>query len=208
MQRSRPFWEDAYDDLDGPGAFGPPSAEIVELAKLLPPKSCILDLGCGDGRHATYLADHDFFVTAIDVSPGAIRKLQYNALRQGVVIETVVRDLRDVAIDGNYDLIIAHGCLHLVEHEHSSRLLREMKAATKAGGYNVVAVFTDAIDPPEDLQPFMRGLFREGDLVRAYAGWQIKKSCSYVLEDDHPGGIHHHHAVDKLVAKRPDSNSA
>jgi tellurite methyltransferase len=208
MQRSQPFWEGVYDDLDGPGAFGPPSAEIVELAKLLTADGRILDLGCGDGRHALYLAGRGFHVTAIDVSPRAIRKLQHNASQQGLTIEAEVQDLRDVTIDRTYDLIIAHGCLHLVEQEHSSRLLREMKAATKAGGYNVVAVFTDAIEPPQDLQPFMRGLFREGFLLRAYAGWEIKESRSYVFEDDHPGGLHHRHALDKLVAKRPVSDSA
>ena len=208
MQRSRPFWEDAYDDLDGPGAFGSPSAEVIELAKLLPADARVLDLGSGDGRPAVFLADHGFHVTAIDVSPRAIRKLQHNASSRGAVIKTEVQDLRDFTIDGSYNLIIAHGCLHLVEHVHSSRLVREMKGATKHGGYNVVAVFTDAIEPPEDLQPFMRGLFREGDLLRGYAGWQIKESRSYVLEDDHPGGIHHRHAVDKLVARRPGSDMA
>jgi tellurite methyltransferase len=203
MQRSRPFWEDAYEDLDGPGAFGPPSVEIVELVELLPADARILDLGCGDGRHAVYLADCGFNVMAIDVSPRAIRKLQHNASQRGLTIEVDVQDLRDLRIDRTYHLIIAHGCLHLVEHEHSSRLIREMKAATKAGGYNVVAVFTDAIEPPGDLQPFMRGLFREGELAEAYAGWEIKESRSYILEDDHPGGVHHRHAVDKLVATRP-----
>jgi tellurite methyltransferase len=208
MQTSRPFWEDPYEDLDGPGAFGPPSAEIVELAELLPADARILDLGCGDGRHAVYLSDRGFHVTAIDVSPRAIRKVQHNASQRGLTIEADVHDLRDLTINGVYDLIIAHGCLHLVEHEHSSRLIREMKAATKAGGYNVVAVFTDAIEPPDDLQPFIRGLFREGELAEAYAGWQFKESCSYVLEDDHPGGIHHRHAIDKLVARRSDSDLA
>jgi tellurite methyltransferase len=208
MQTSRPFWEDVYEDLDGPGAFGPPSAETVELAKRLPADARILDLGCGDGRHAIYLAAHGFHVRAIDVSPLAIRKLQHNALLRGVVIKTVVQDLRDLTIDGACDLIIAHGCLHLVEHKHSSRLLKEMKAATKAGGYNVVAVFTDAIEMPDDFQPFMRGLFREGDLLQAYAGWQIKESRSYVFEDDHPGGVHHRHAVGKLVVRKPSSDMA
>jgi tellurite methyltransferase len=208
MQRTRPFWEDAYDDLDGPGAFGSPSSEIIELADLLPANAQILDLGCGDGRNAVYLAERDFQVTAIDVSPRAIRKLQHNASSRGAVIKTEVQDLRDFTIDGSYNLIIAHGCLHLVEHVHSSRLLREMKGATQPGGYNVVAVFTDAIQPPDDLQPFIRGLFREGDLFEAYAGWQIKEFRSYVLEDDHPGGIHHRHAVDKLVARRPGSDMA
>lgn len=203
MERSRPFWEDLYGNLAAPGAFGPPSAEIIELADMLPKKAEVLDLGCGDGRHAIYLAEHGFRVTAIDVSPRGIHKLQHNALQRGLTVETEVRDLRHLTIEGTYDLIIAHGCLHLVEPPHSSRLLKEMKAGTRAGGYNVVAVFTDAIEPPEDLQPFMRGVFHEGDLFEAYSGWQIKEARSYTLEDDHPGGNPHRHAIDKLLARKP-----
>ncbi|MBP1775532.1 MAG: hypothetical protein H6Q86_1538, partial [candidate division NC10 bacterium] len=48
----------------------------------------------------------------------------------------------------------------------------------------------------------MLGLFREGELLEQYAGWRIALHRSYVLEDEHPGGIRHRHPVNKIVAQR------
>jgi len=77
-----------------------------------------------------------------------------------------------------------------------------MQHATSPHGYNVVAVFTDTLPAPPDLEPFMLGLFREGELLEQYAGWRIALHRSYVLEDEHPGGIRHRHPVNKIVAQR------
>ena len=47
-----------------------------------------------------------------------------------------------------------------------------------------------------------RGPFKEGELARIYAGWRQEQATSYVLEDEHPGGVRHRHAIDKVVAWR------
>ena len=49
----------------------------------------------------------------------------------------------------------------------------------------------------------MRGLFREGELEDCYRDWRIEVFRSYVLDDEHPGGIRHRHPVNKIVAQRP-----
>ena len=82
-------------------------------------------------------------------------------------------------------------------------VIDRMQAATAARGYNVVAVFTDQLVPPSDLKPFMLGLFREGELLARYRGWRVEQSRSYVLEDEHPGGIRHRHPINKIVAQKP-----
>ena len=111
--------------------------------------------------------------------------------------------MRTLVLTTPYDLIIAHGCLHLLEREHWRLLLDQIRRCTSRGGYNVIAVFTDTIEPPEDLVEHTVGLFREGELFEPYDGWDVILRRSYVLEDHHPGGNRHRHPINKIVARKP-----
>ena len=75
---SQPFWEQAYQDLEG-STFGKPSKEFYELVQTLRPGSRVLDLGCGEGRNALFLAENELDVTAVDSSEQGIRKLNHLA---------------------------------------------------------------------------------------------------------------------------------
>ena len=110
--------------------------------------------------------------------------------------------MRGYTFERDYDLIVAHGSLHLIEREHWTRLIDKIKAHTRDGGYNVVAVFTDVIPPPVDLKDFHVGLFSEGELFEFYRDWEVLLRRSYILEDEHPGGIRHRHPINKVVARK------
>ena len=196
---AEPFWERAYQD-DGADAFGRPSSEIVSLAERLPEAASVLDAGCGEGRNARFLAARGFRVDAFDVSAAGIDKLTRMAARDGLHVNAWTDDLNTFRYSRCYDLIISHGVLHLLEREVWSRVIARMKAHTRPGGANVVAVFTDEIAPPDDLAPFVRGLFKAGELAGRYAEWRQELTSSYVPEDEHPGGVRHRHAIDKVVA--------
>lgn len=202
MHHKHPFWESSYRLGDEASTFGPPSAEIVALAKELDGGARVLDLGCGDGRNALHLARNGFRVTAIDMSEAAIGKLTRSARKAKLSIRTDVADMRAFRFPEDYDLIVAHGCLHLLTRPEWNRVIARMKEHTNPGGHNVVAVFTDRLPPPPDLEPFHLGLFREGELFEHYRDWEILQARGYLLEDEHPGGIRHRHPIDKLVAKR------
>ena len=190
---AEPFWERAYEE-ERADIFGPPSAEIVRLADELPAGSRVLDIGCGDGRNARFLADRGFAVDAFDVSAAAVARLP-DAVRGWV------EDAAGCAFAVDHDLVIAHGMLHLLERDHWRAVIERMKRGTRPGGVNVVAVFTDKLPPPDDLAPFMRGLFREGELRDLYADWEIESFESYVFNDEHPGGVEHTHPLNKIVAR-------
>ena len=71
------FWDDMYRDLTAPVAFGASaSSEVVQVAKLLPSEACGIDIGCGDGRNALFLAERGCKMTAIDISPVGIVKVR------------------------------------------------------------------------------------------------------------------------------------
>jgi tellurite methyltransferase len=199
---TEPFWEAGYADVAGAAVFGSPSDEVVSLIGRLPTAARVLDVGCGDGRNALFLLRNGLQVTAVDISARAVAKLAAGARACEGLLHTEVADAREYSLEGPYDLIIAHGVLHLMPRADWSRLITRMQHATSPHGYNVVAVFTDTLPAPPDLEPFMLGLFREGELLEQYAGWRIALHRSYVLEDEHPGGIRHRHPVNKIVAQR------
>ena len=198
----RPFWEELYGQLDAPDPFGAPSKEFTDLARWMPRGLSVLDLGCGSGRNAIFLTERGFEVSAVDISPLAVQKLQYRVRQSGLRINAWVQDLRTLVLTRSYDLIIAHGWLHLLEREHWGPLLDQMKRCTSRGGYNVVTVFTDQLPPVEDMADLTLGLFREGELYEWYDGWEIVLRSSYIRDDQHGDGSPHQHPINKLVARK------
>ena len=93
--KTRPFWEDTYADPEQ-DTFGEPSSEVIDLASRLAPGARVLDAGCGDGRHALYLARRGFAVDAFDSSDRAITKLKKRAEAEGLCVSAWVEDLRQI----------------------------------------------------------------------------------------------------------------
>lgn len=200
----KPFWEDSYrrpGRLDTFGG-GKPGKDVVRAAGMLPDGARALDLGCGEGRNALYLATVGFRVTAVDISPAGIDKLRTVASERGLEIDASVCDMRMFAFDGPYDLIVSQGCLHLIRREEWQMVLHRMKAATADGGIHVTGVFTDNAPEPEDQRGLMVGLFREGELFTHYDGWEIIEKNSFLFEHKHPDGPRHTHAGDRAIARK------
>jgi tellurite methyltransferase len=152
-----------------------------------------------------FLAERGFDITAVDISEHGIRKLRSLAAQRGLKVRAEVADMRSYQLNREFDLIISHGCLHLVERTAWQGVLERIKNHTTAGGYNVVAVFTDRLAPPPDLEAFCIGLFRERELFTFYQDWHIQAQQSYTIHDEHPGGIRHTHLIDKVVARKVGS---
>lgn len=86
--------------------------ELVQSGKLKPCKA--IDLGCGAGNYAIYLAGKGFDVTGVDISPVAIKHARENALKKGVKCRFLVTDLLgdlheiDETFDFAYDWELLH----------------------------------------------------------------------------------------------------
>ncbi|RBP95343.1 tellurite resistance protein TehB [Cytobacillus firmus] len=97
-----PFWERAYLD-DEVETFGKPSEEVINVSKHLHRNSKILDLGCGDGRHAIYLARMGHIVDAIDISKAGIAKV--NRIKEKLNLTNLRGFVRDAT---NYSSLTVH----------------------------------------------------------------------------------------------------
>lgn len=91
-----------------------PPPEVQAVVVTLPPGRA-LDLGCGYGRTAIYLAQHGWQVDAIDFVPQAIAEAQKRANAAGITdnVQFHVGSVADLDfLVGPYDLAIDVGCMH------------------------------------------------------------------------------------------------
>ncbi len=66
-----------------------------------------LDLACGAGRNAIYLAQAGYRVDAIDISPEGLKKAQQSATEQGLAVNWIEHDLdQPFNFDTDYNLIL------------------------------------------------------------------------------------------------------
>lgn len=104
------FWEDLYRARSAIWS-GKPNAQLVaEVSDL--PAGTALDVGCGEGADALWLATRGWQVTAVDISTTAIERARSHALRAGAEvagrITWVHADLTsDMAPLTSYDLVSA-----------------------------------------------------------------------------------------------------
>lgn len=68
------FWEQKF--LSRPDSQLPPETILIEDVAFFKEKGSVLDLACGDGRNALFLAESGFEVTAVDFSEAALNRLK------------------------------------------------------------------------------------------------------------------------------------
>jgi 2-polyprenyl-3-methyl-5-hydroxy-6-metoxy-1,4-benzoquinol methylase len=125
-QADREKWEQRYRE----GSYGTrthPSEFLVEWLPRLP-KGQALDVACGIGRNALYLAEAGYAVDAIDISSVALQRLQETALARGLTINCAQVDLEaDPLPDERYDLIV------LVRYTSASLITRLLPLLSEGG---------------------------------------------------------------------------
>jgi tellurite methyltransferase len=117
-----------------------PSRWLTEHRHLLPAHGDALDLACGSGRNALWLAEAGFTTRAVDRDPEAIRLLTAEAHRRGLTLTADVLDLEsgDVSLGlAAYDLIVV---VHYLHRPLFPAILR----ALRARGVLVYETFTRA----------------------------------------------------------------
>ncbi|MEW1751765.1 class I SAM-dependent methyltransferase [Streptomyces angustmyceticus] len=127
------FWDGVY--AARPAAGGPqPNARLTETGAGLPPGDA-LDLGCGNGGDALWLARQGWQVTAVDISAVAVERLAALARSHdlGDRVTTVWADVRTSFPPGGFDLVCAH-YLHTPFDLDRSTVLRSAAHALRPGG--------------------------------------------------------------------------
>jgi tellurite methyltransferase len=128
---------------------------------------CALDIACGSGRDAVYLAMCGYAVKAIDVLPDALARARDLARRCGVSLETIEQDLKHSPVlpAERYGLVAVIRFLH-------RPLLPAIGQAVAPGGFVVYEAFhrRDAEDEQRALKP--GHTLENGELAAAFEGFE------------------------------------
>jgi SAM-dependent methyltransferase len=132
----REFWEELYGG-DNPWSGKVNALLASELHDRPLPVSTALDLGCGTGGDAIWLASEGWKVTGVDISTGALAKAEAAADKIGVQVDWVHADLGEAFPEGSWDLISA-SYLHSPTALAREQVLADAVAALAPGGTLVV----------------------------------------------------------------------
>jgi malonyl-CoA O-methyltransferase len=147
VRRGYDRWAEIYDEEDNPLiALEEPvvRAALGDVAGL-----AALDLGCGTGRHALWMAENGAVVTAVDFSPGMMEKAR--AKPGAGRVRFLVHDLHERLPfpDGSFDVVVSGLVL---EHLHDlGPFFAEARRVLRPGGRALVSGMHPAM--------FLRGVW-------------------------------------------------
>lgn len=145
MNEHRETWEEHYSARPQVWS-GRVNAQLAAIAPRLRVGRA-LDLGCGEGGDAMWLAEHGWSVVAVDVSDTALSRARAAAASRGVGdrIDFQQHDLTGNFPDGSFDLVSAQ-FLHSTVAMDRAAILRRAAAAVAPGG--ALLIVDHAAAPP------------------------------------------------------------
>lgn len=181
-----------------------PHELVVQIKKYLPQGSSVLDLGCGEGQNASYLAKNGFRVTAVDVSQPGIEKVEATAKLNNLQIKTEVADaVNYIKKSDIFDAIVCMNILQFIPVGKIRRVIKRLKDKTSIGGYNVIASFV-ASDSEQKQKAISSGryFFDEEELRSFYSDWDIIKYDEKWSKWETHNEPKHRHYVVRLIARK------
>jgi SAM-dependent methyltransferase len=134
----------------------------------------VLDIGCGLGDNAVYLAQQGFNVTGLDLSPTALITAERRAKDAGVTVQFAVTD--STKLEGYteaFDTVVDSGMFHCLDDDGKRSYAAAAHRASRPGATLLLSCFSDA-NPSDEEWP--RPAVSEQTLrdVLGGAGWDIE----------------------------------
>ena len=106
-----------YDKLYGekPNALGEPTQVFVDFFDQFDQTGArVLDIGCGQGRDALFIARLGHHVVGVDFSPNGIQQLIRAASSEKLAVEGIVADVTAYVPKGKFDVVLIDRTLHML----------------------------------------------------------------------------------------------
>lgn len=147
--------------------------EAVQSGHIKPGRA--LDLGCGHGRNALYLASLGHDVTAVDVNNEATQRIQMIADEENYNVRAGYYDINAAALPESetFDFILSTVVFMFLDPDQIPAIIKNMQERTVIGGYNLIVCAMDTEEHPCTMPfPFT---FEEGELKNYYSDWELIK---------------------------------
>jgi SAM-dependent methyltransferase len=121
----------------------PIAKNLQDLVEELPAGEA-LDLGCGTGDSAVYLAQHGWKVTGVDYVPTALEKARAKAAATKTSVDFVRADVTRLSREGigaDFHLIVDNGCLHNMSDGDRDAYVREVSAVAAPDARLLIVAF-------------------------------------------------------------------
>jgi SAM-dependent methyltransferase len=195
----REEWDSRYAESDLLWTATPNRFLVAEAEGLSPGR--VLDLACGEGRNALWLAGRGWRVTAVDFSEVAIAKARERAAGEGLEISFVCADLLDYEPEPEaFDLVLVF-YLHLPAHERRPVLERAVSALAPGGTFLLVGHDLRNLDEGFGGPSDPAVLYTPDEIAAELPGLEIEKAERALREREDADRA----AIDALVrARRPE----
>jgi SAM-dependent methyltransferase len=192
-------WDRRYGELDRVWSGQPNGALVAEVGSLAPGRA--LDVGCGEGADAVWLARQGWEVTALDVSEVALQRAEQAAAQTGVVVRWVHAGLLEAGLPpASFDLVSAQYPALLASPGHEAE--RALLSLVAPGGLLLVVHHAPVDAQHARSQGFdPRDYVAPGDVAALLDGlWTLE------VHETRPrsvsGGAGAHHREDVVVRAR------
>ena len=181
-----------------------PGDFLFELIKLCPPteNTKVLDIGCGEGQDAVFMAEKGYDVTAFDLTENGIRKTIALAHKRGVKVNAYVDDINTFETDEQFDIIFSTGTVQYIFDENKESFFKKLEKITKPNGIVFINVFVEKsfLDLPPDWDKEEK-MWKSGELFTYFSDWKFEKIDEVIFEDN-SGGIPHYHCMDTIICRK------
>lgn len=148
-------FEERYQTGNVPWDHGLPDKNLIAWVERRTIAPCaVLDIGCGTGENAIWLARQGFDVTGCDLSPTAIERAKKKAAAANVDCAFQTADFMEDRLPGEpFGLVFDRGCLHCIDGEpNRQRFARNVATNLTTNGL-WLSLIGNADEPERDVGP-------------------------------------------------------
>jgi SAM-dependent methyltransferase len=170
-----------------PWDIGRPQPAFVELEAERRIESPVLDVGCGTGETALFLAERRHDVVGVDLIARAIDRARHKAHERKLHVDFRVGDALALAgLGRRFRTVIDSAVFHVFDDSERVRYVRSLAEVLEEGGFYFMLVFSDA-EPADWGGP--RRIRREEIEAAFGSGWAIESIVPHRIETNfHPEG--------------------
>jgi SAM-dependent methyltransferase len=154
-----------------PWDIGGAQPVVIEAERAGRLQGAVLDVGCGLGDNAIYLASQGHQVTGIDTAASAVAQAQQRARKSGADVSFAVADATSLdGFDGQFDSVLDGACYHCLPEDARDDYAAALHRATRPDGLLTLFCF-----PPGGSGPVAAMGVPEENLRTTFgkAGWDI-----------------------------------